>query len=116
MKFERTSNGVSFACPGCGDRHYIPVEGDSAKWVWNGSLDMPTLTPSIDVKSGHYGSTWKQGDSCWCTYNAAHPERPSSFTCYRCHSIITDGKISFCTDSTHALAGQVVDLPEIPAR
>jgi hypothetical protein len=30
-----------------------------------------------------------------------------------CHSIITDGKIQFCGDCTHALAGKIVDLPDI---
>jgi hypothetical protein len=31
----------------------------------------------------------------------------------RCHSFVTDGRIQFLSDSTHALAGQTVDLPEI---
>ena len=37
------------------------------------------------------------------------PDNPAS----RCHSFITDGRISFCGDSEHALAGQTVDLPEV---
>jgi len=31
-----------------------------------------------------------------------------------CHSFIRDGKIQFLGDCTHALAGQTVDLPELP--
>jgi hypothetical protein len=31
-----------------------------------------------------------------------------------CHYIITAGRIQFCADSTHALAGQTIDLPDIP--
>ena len=31
-----------------------------------------------------------------------------------CHSFVTDGRIQFLADCTHALAGQTVDLPEWP--
>jgi len=31
-----------------------------------------------------------------------------------CHYFITDGKIEFCGDSPHKLAGQIVDLPDWP--
>jgi hypothetical protein len=30
----------------------------------------------------------------------------------RCHSVVTNGMISFCADSTHALAGQTVRLED----
>jgi len=29
-----------------------------------------------------------------------------------CHSFVTDGRIQFLTDCTHALAGQTVDIPD----
>jgi hypothetical protein len=29
-----------------------------------------------------------------------------------CHSFVTDGRIQFLTDCTHAFAGRTVDLPE----
>lgn len=31
-----------------------------------------------------------------------------------CHYFIAGGRIQFCGDSTHALAGQTVDMPNIP--
>lgn len=62
--------------------------------------------PSIDVKSGHYASSHKPGDSCWCDTDYG-----SGFTCYHCHAVVTNGRIFFCPDSSHALAGQTVDLP-----
>jgi hypothetical protein len=31
-----------------------------------------------------------------------------------CHSFVTDGKIQFLSDCTHALAGQTVALPDWP--
>jgi len=30
-----------------------------------------------------------------------------------CHSYVTDGRIQFLADCTHALAGLTVDLPEL---
>jgi uncharacterized protein DUF6527 len=105
----KVANRVSFKCPGCCDTHTVPVEETperGALWSWNGSLDKPTLSPSLAVTSGHHTSYWKPGDECWC-------DKDYGFSCYRCHSIITDGRIMFCADSSHALAGQTVDLPEI---
>jgi hypothetical protein len=99
-----------FQCPGCGDRHQIPVEGANA-WGWNGSVDKPTFTPSILVRCGHYAPHHEPGGGCWCTWKDEDGEA-SGFNCYVCHSFVTDGRIAFCSDSTHALAGQTVDLPE----
>lgn len=106
MRVRQHANVVSFKCPGCGDTHSVPFEGiPDRNWSWNRSLESPTIDPSIDVKAGHYASAWKPGDACWC-------DQDYDFKCYRCHSVVTDGRIFFCTDSTHALAGQTVDLPD----
>lgn len=105
MRVRLTANGISFRCPGCGDTHAIPTAGTPA-WDWNGSRERPTIHPSIDVKAGHHASAWQPGDACWCGSDYG-------FTCYRCHSVVTDGRISFGTDSTHKLAGQTVELPEV---
>jgi hypothetical protein len=32
-----------------------------------------------------------------------------------CHSFVTDGRIQYLGDCTHAMAGQTVDLPDIPS-
>ena len=32
-----------------------------------------------------------------------------------CHHFVTEGKIQFCGDCTHALRGQTVELPDFPA-
>jgi hypothetical protein len=81
---------VAFDCPGCGSCHAIPVSGPKA-WTWNGSLELPTFSPSIRA-------SWTWG-----------PENVPAC----CHSHVTDGRIAFCSDSTHALAGKTVDLPEV---
>lgn len=101
-----------FFCPGCGERHDMPLNpAEHPRWEWNGSVERPTLTPSLLIRSGHY-VPGHEGDDCWCTYNAEHPDAPAPFSCYTCHSYITEGRIQFLADSTHALAGQIVDLPE----
>jgi hypothetical protein len=89
-----TEYGESFHfwCPGCDECHNIPVNHGAAegrKWGFDGNYDKPTITPSILVNVG-----------------GAHPGQPI------CHSLIKAGRIEFCGDSTHALAGQTVDLPE----
>jgi hypothetical protein len=103
----RTIEGgdLGFWCPGCEEMHVV-----SPGWTFNGNYDAPTFSPSVLVTSGHYCSRFKPGDSCWCTFNAEHPDDPSSFRCSRCHSFVRDGRIEFLGDSTHALAGQTVPL------
>ena len=86
--------GYSFACPGCDSVHVIPTTGPNA-WMFNGDVDRPTFEPSIIMRES-------QG---W-TDNG-----PMSTP--RCHSFVRDGRIRYLADSTHALAGQTVELPEI---
>lgn len=105
-KVRLTADGVSFKCPGCGDTHCVPTSGGQAAWLWNGSSDRPSIQPSLSVATGHYASSYRPGDPCWCGKGYA-------FSCYRCHSIVTDGRIFFCPDSTHSLAGQTVDMPDV---
>lgn len=84
-------NYVAWHCPGCEGGHGVPVSGHSSGkgWQWNGSLDSPTLSPSVLVNVG-----------------GSNPTEPI------CHTFITDGKIQFLADSTHKLAGQTVDVPD----
>jgi|APFre7841882654_1041346.scaffolds.fasta_scaffold23564_3 hypothetical protein len=81
--------GWSFVCPGCDQHHVIPTEGghERVNWQFNGDIERPTFTPSLRVV------TKKE-----CV----------------CHSVITDGRIQFCGDCTHALVGKTVELLNIP--
>jgi hypothetical protein len=91
MKLSRASDGILlFACPGCGDSHGVNADPkrNLPCWGWNGSLDAPTFSPSILVR-GHD----EKGDTC-------------------CHGFVRDGKIQYLADSTHALAGQTVEIPD----
>lgn len=106
---------ASFRCPGCGDTHEIPVAAANVSgkaWGFNGSVERPTFTPSILVRSGHFVQDGRAGE-CWCAYDREHPDDPSGFKCGICHSFVRDGCIEFLGDCTHALAGQTVDLHDI---
>jgi hypothetical protein len=81
MKAKRWGKKVIFHCPGCNERHVLPLDGPEA-WTFNGDTERPTLSPSVMLPGV-------------------------------CHSFVTDGRIQFLNDCTHALAGQTVDLPEV---
>ncbi len=89
MKLTKTEDGLlMFQCPGCGYSHGVTVKGSvrqGPEWGWNGSMDKPTFTPSLNVNGG-YGR--------------------------RCHSFVKDGKIQFLGDCDHSLKGQTVEIPE----
>lgn len=75
-------NGFMIFCPGCECLHQF-----DSRWKFNGSLELPTFTPSYLVDGGAND--------------------------VRCHSYVTNGRIQFLPDSTHKLSGQTVDLPPI---
>jgi hypothetical protein len=91
-----TAQKLMFSCPGCRCSHAINVKlkncSEGPLWSWNGSLERPTITPSILVTYGR----------------EPRPHRPQT-----CHSFVTDGRIQFLGDCEHTLAGQTVDLQPI---
>lgn len=90
-----TDDYFMFYCPGCETSHAI----NPKKWHWNGSHDKPSFIPSILVYS--HKTFNKDGNIV---------DTP------RCHSFITDGMIAYCSDTTHSLSGQTVELPEYKER
>lgn len=83
--------GLGYWCQGCEAYHSIVTEGAGA-WGFNGNHDAPTFTPSVLT-------TYEHG-----------PKRIK----HVCHTFITDGRVQFLGDCTHALAGQTHDLPPLP--
>lgn len=119
--------GIRFNCPGCTERHVLPVTaipvemvksphyvvGQTPHWHFNGDYDSPTLSPSIHSRTGHY--TGVADEFCWCKLckpDDPAPEDPLE-TCTNCHFLLREGVIEFLPDCTHALAGKKVPLPEI---
>jgi len=101
-------NGLAFWCPGCEEMHRVPVgSGPGARWGYNDNPAAPTFTPSILVRSGHH-VPGHDGETCWCNWE--DKEEFPELQCRICHSFVTDGRIQFLSDCTHALAGQTVDL------
>lgn len=58
-------------------------------WTWNGSVDSPTVKPSIRSRAGS-------------------DENPIV-----CHTFVNDGMVQFLDDCTHELAGQTVPLLDV---
>lgn len=115
-KFLRKQEGgrIAFWCPGCNESHAVPIEGAGA-WGFNGNADAPTITPSIAI---HWTELTPEGEAMiqrareTGEYHGEGFKYPSVEKC--CHSNITDGRIQFHGDCTHALVGQTVPLPEVP--
>lgn len=110
----RGGTRYTFWCPGCQDTHTFSCGvPDAPSWQFDGNLTAPTIHPSLMVKCGHYVDDHKPGDHCWCTFRDDHG-KPAPFSCYRCHSYLKAGRLEFLGDCTHALAGQIVELPDLP--
>ena len=83
---------VKLSYPGPYPYRIIPVTTPGGPkragcWTWNGDVDKPTLMPSI--------------------LTTAREDQPC------CHSFVSDGKVRFLNDCTHALAGMTVDLFDV---
>lgn len=73
-----------FYCPGCRGIHVAEIEKPNAAggmWTWNGSVDAPTLQPSLNVGPGH------------------------------CHFFLVNGELQYLSDCKHNLAGRTIALP-----
>lgn len=99
-----------FWCPGCDMAHPVRVgDGPGPRWGWNGSIELPTFTPSVLVR-------WPQWVPPATTPEICEKIRIGEIVQVKedrvCHSFVTDGRIQYLDDCTHHLAGQTIDLPE----
>lgn len=85
---------LAIRCPACKGPHEVPVnqvKETPREWLWNGSLEKPTLHPSLRVRSSGVSPDGKKAE-------------------HICHFHVRDGKIEFCGDSTHELKNQAIEL------
>lgn len=90
---EHAPMGYVHWCPACRTTHAIAVQKafeNGARWTFDGEMESPTFSPSV--------KTWWKKDG----------------KDYVCHYFIRAGRIEFCSDSTHELAGKTVGLPGFP--
>jgi len=88
------NGGLMYWCQGCAERHIVRTgAGDGPRWGFNGDFAAPTFTPSVLI-------TWRDPDG----------QIPDEV----CHTFITAGMVQFLGDCTHALAGQTLELPDLP--
>lgn len=102
---------LTYWCEGCNDAHTVMVgDGSPPRWGYNGNPMAPTFTPSVlvhgrklvrDPETGEWTGGWER--------DAAGNTIPVT-----CHTFITDGRVQYLGDCTHHLAGQTVDLPDLP--
>ena len=114
MSILRRAQGgmLLFFCPGCQCGHGVRVEGPHPVWGWNGSMDAPTFTPSIVASGTELTENGKRDYDTWA--EAGYPGERGEFENRStvCHSFVTDGRIQFLGDCTHALKGQTVVLED----
>ena len=102
---------VAFWCPGCGEAHQVAVPPHPQAWGFNGNGDAPTFTPSVLVtRTTAEPPVTPENLGDWKRAPWVQTKRTMT-----CHSFVTDGRIQFLGDCTHALNGQTVDLPDFPA-
>lgn len=90
MSFSILEKGhLYYWCPACKSMAHVPVD----RWQWNGSLDKPTLTPSVKETCG--------------------PFPDGKILC--CHYFLTDGVMNYCGDCTHGHSNEKIPLPDLDA-
>lgn len=107
-------HGFYFWCPGCKMGHQF-----DARWTFDGNMDEPTFSPSL-----LNGPWWRMphdwdADTAPRNPDGSHALGPDGIHLAgafeaRCHLFLRSGRLEFLSDCTHELAGQTVDLPELP--
>lgn len=103
-KLRKTSEGYAHWCSGCGEMHVLPNT-----WNFNGDLLQPTYTPSFK-----HGGMRKIVDAQGRWMGEWVRDALGKPVPHICHYILTAGILNYCGDSTHALAGKSVPLPDLP--
>lgn len=102
-KLRSTATGIAHWCPACESPHvYTTKPGERVCWSFDGNVERPSFAPSMLIRTGRF-------------VDPNFVEEPGENLSSICHYFLTGGRLQFCGDSTHALAGQTVDLPDWPS-
>ena len=94
---------IGFWCPGCDGMHAVRVSSPKGgNWSFDGNVALLTFSPSVLV-------TYNGADAGHEHIHGGGRAPPAT-----CHSFVRAGRIQFLGDCTHALAGQTVELPDLP--
>jgi hypothetical protein len=84
-----------FWCPGCDTNHRfvtkLPTGETGPVWSFDGNLEKPTFSPSLDCNRGH-----------------ADPARGV----HRCHLFLKAGMVQYLGDCTHEYAGKTIPVQD----
>lgn len=89
-KCEYTNGDVGYMIHSPADNEEImfwEMHNGTRRWTFNGDYEHPTFSPSMLLRAHSTGVV-------------------------RSHFFVRDGKIEYLADSSHAMAGKTVDLPE----
>lgn len=99
------NGGYYFHCPACGSAHKIV---DSHKL--SGTLEQPTFFPSVKFTGILAPERLHRGGD---GEHLVEPDgRLKGATDFVCHSLISNGWISFLKECTHHFKGKTVELPD----
>lgn len=113
-------DGLAFWCAGCQQRHMIRYgHGSGPRWTWNGDVDKPVISPSILVTGRDFTPKGEADYEAWHAAGCQSPAPEFESADIVCHTFVgcngaQPGQIIYLSDCTHALAGQTIDLPEMP--
>lgn len=101
IQVEAGTGRAWFWCPGCQTMHHVTVPPHPQCWGFSGDLIRPTLSPSVKC-------AWHTWDPPATAENLnPGPQRKVD---HCCHFFVTNGRIAYLTDCTHALRGRTVDM------
>lgn len=104
----RTTQGLVFYCMGCKARHQIYLDGNGARWSWDGNAEEPTFSPSVLVESIRHDLTpaqWEEYDTI-CSQQGMAAAMNHPVYGWRCHTFIRGGYIEYLDDCSHTLRGR----------
>lgn len=91
--------------------------------TWNGDVMVPSFSPSfrhgpnikaVNDDKGHWLGKWFMRDKDGNVVQRGKREPGDTPIMWCCHYIVTNGRVAYCGDSTHEMAGQTIDMPDLP--